>query len=264
MVITYLDIEPFTLLHLIAPSFSKSTSPGARNHASSNAKKHSSESKPLPPISSNINSSSAPAYGSNSTSNQSASVNPSSDQPLIEAVGTKTGHVSHTQPSTQQQTAPAAEPSLQLPDTRLLKPIPYFASSELRDLAHLIQRDIFTQNPNVKWSDIAGLETSKRLIKEAIVFPIKFPQYAPKVSSFHSLFLFRLFTGLLKPWKGILLYGPPGTGKTMLAKAVATECNTTFFNISASSVVSKWRGDSEKLIRVLFEVWFLIVGSDKM
>jgi katanin p60 ATPase-containing subunit A1 len=94
-------------------------------------------------------------------------------------------------------------------------------------------------NPNVKWDDIIGLESSKRTIKEAVVYPIKYPL---------------LFTGILSPWKGLLLYGPPGTGKTLLAKAVATECETTFFNISASSIVSKWRGDSEKLVRVLFEM----------
>ncbi|XP_067886222.1 katanin p60 ATPase-containing subunit A-like 2 isoform X2 [Heterodontus francisci] len=99
--------------------------------------------------------------------------------------------------------------------------------------------DIYLHNPNVRWDDIIGLEPAKRLVKEAVVYPIKYPQ---------------LFTGILSPWKGLLLYGPPGTGKTLLAKAVATECNTTFFNISASTIVSKWRGDSEKLVRVLFEL----------
>ncbi|CAI8010085.1 Katanin p60 ATPase-containing subunit A-like 2 [Geodia barretti] len=142
------------------------------------------------------------------------------------------------------------------PAERLLKPVAGFAgySSEMRELAAVISRDIYLQNPNVHWDDIIGLDAAKRLVKEAVVYPIKYPQ---------------LFTGILAPWKGLLLYGPPGslqslytyarntsmpivagTGKTMLAKAVATECKTTFFNISASSIVSKWRGDSEKLVRV--------------
>lgn len=117
--------------------------------------------------------------------------------------------------------------------------LPPFESAEMRTLAESLTRDILRGSPDVKWESIKGLETAKRLLKEAVVMPIKYPKY---------------FKGLLTPWKGILLFGPPGTGKTMLAKAVATECNTTFFNISASSVVSKWRGDSEKLIKVLFEL----------
>ncbi|MEQ2178167.1 Katanin p60 ATPase-containing subunit A-like 2, partial [Goodea atripinnis] len=119
---------------------------------------------------------------------------------------------------------------------RLLKPLSGFSgiSGEMRELAAIISEDIYLHNPNVRWEDIIGLEDAKRLVKEAVVYPIKYPQ---------------LFTGILSPWKGLLLYGPPGTGKTMLAKAVATECKTTFFNISASSIVSKWRGDSEKLVR---------------
>ncbi|KAK8612866.1 hypothetical protein V6N13_092970 [Hibiscus sabdariffa] len=117
--------------------------------------------------------------------------------------------------------------------------LPAFESAEMRALGESLSRDIVRGNPDVKWESIKGLENAKRLLKEAVVMPIKYPKY---------------FTGLLSPWKGILLFGPPGTGKTMLAKAVATECNTTFFNISASSVVSKWRGDSEKLIKVLFDL----------
>ncbi|KAK2193721.1 hypothetical protein NP493_7g01027 [Ridgeia piscesae] len=126
-------------------------------------------------------------------------------------------------------------------EDRLLKPLGGYVgyNSEWRELAQVITRDIYLHDPDVRWDDIIGLENAKRLVKEAVVYPIKYPQ---------------LFTGILSPWKGLLLYGPPGTGKTLLAKAVATECNTTFFNISATSIVSKWRGDSEKLVRVLFEL----------
>eukprot|EP00743_Colponemidia_sp_Colp-15_P004110 GILK01004437.1.p1 GENE.GILK01004437.1~~GILK01004437.1.p1 ORF type:complete len:534 (+),score=101.80 GILK01004437.1:84-1685(+) len=123
-------------------------------------------------------------------------------------------------------------------DTRLLRPLPQW-DAEWKELAAAISRDILLETPGVHWDDIVGLSEAKRLLKEAVIMPLKYPQY---------------FTGLLTPWKGILLFGPPGTGKTMLAKAVATECRTTFFNISASSIVSKWRGDSEKLVRVLFEL----------
>lgn len=125
-------------------------------------------------------------------------------------------------------------------DVRLMKPIPPQLRADFGDLTSVIARDIFIDNPGVKWSDIVGLSGAKRVLREAVVMPLRYPQ---------------LFAGkkLLTPWKGVLLHGPPGTGKTLLAKAVAGE-GTTFFNVSASTLVSKWRGDSEKLIRVLFEL----------
>jgi len=90
---------------------------------------------------------------------------------------------------------------------------------------------IITEKPNVKWDDVAGLESAKQELQSAVVLPIKFPE---------------LFKGQHKQRRGMLLYGPPGTGKSFLAKAIATEVDATLFSISSSDVMSKWLGDSER------------------
>ncbi|KPM40190.1 putative AAA domain-containing protein [Neonectria ditissima] len=103
--------------------------------------------------------------------------------------------------------------------------------------AKQILNDIVVQGDEVHWSDVAGLEIAKNALRETVVYPFLRPD---------------LFMGLREPARGMMLFGPPGTGKTMLARAVATESQSTFFSISASSLTSKYLGESEKLVRALF------------
>jgi len=112
------------------------------------------------------------------------------------------------------------------------------SDEEKDELEEAIDEIIVVEKPNVKMSQVAGLEEAKRALREAIILPMKRPD---------------LFKGARNPWRGILLFGAPGTGKTLLARAVATEVDATFFNVSASSIISKWLGESEKLVQQLFE-----------
>jgi transitional endoplasmic reticulum ATPase len=107
-----------------------------------------------------------------------------------------------------------------------------------REITPSALREIEVEVPTVRWTDIGGLEEVKQQLREAVEWPLKYPDSFKRLG--------------IDPPKGILLYGPPGTGKTLLAKAVATESEANFVSIKGPEVFSKWVGESERAVRELF------------
>jgi transitional endoplasmic reticulum ATPase len=99
-------------------------------------------------------------------------------------------------------------------------------------------REVLIEVPNVGWKDVGNLDDVKKLLKEIVEWPLKYPDSFKRVG--------------IKPPSGVLLYGPPGCGKTLLAKAVAKESESNFISVKGPEVTSKWVGESEKKIRELF------------
>ncbi|MCC6022993.1 MAG: CDC48 family AAA ATPase [Desulfurococcaceae archaeon] len=100
-------------------------------------------------------------------------------------------------------------------------------------------REIYIEVPEVRWSDIGGLDEVKQQLREVVEWPLKYPESFKRLG--------------IEPPKGVLLYGPPGCGKTLLAKAVATESGANFIAIKGPEIMSKWVGESEKAIREIFK-----------
>ena len=118
----------------------------------------------------------------------------------------------------------------------------------LRMVQPSAMREIMIEVPKTKWSDVGGLEEVKKRLKESIEWPLKYPD------SFKNMGI--------KPPKGILLYGPPGCGKTLMARAVANESKSNFISVKGPELLSKWVGESEKMIRKIFRcVFFKEVGN---
>jgi transitional endoplasmic reticulum ATPase len=108
----------------------------------------------------------------------------------------------------------------------------------LKEIEPSAIREVFVEVPDVKWSDVGGLENVKQELKEAIEWPIKYPDIFKKANT--------------HPPKGILLYGRPGTGKTLLAKAVAHESGVNFISINGPQLISRYVGESERGVREMF------------
>ncbi|MFN3803713.1 MAG: CDC48 family AAA ATPase [Pyrobaculum sp.] len=110
--------------------------------------------------------------------------------------------------------------------------------SAMREIVPSALREIHIEVPSVRWEDVGGLENVKQELREAVEWPLKYPEVFKKFG--------------LRPPKGILLFGPPGTGKTLLAKAVATESGANFIAVRGPEIFSKWVGESEKMVREIF------------
>ncbi|MBP3225443.1 MAG: AAA family ATPase, partial [Methanobrevibacter sp.] len=110
--------------------------------------------------------------------------------------------------------------------------------SALKEIQPSALREVLVQVPDIKWDDVGGLDDAKQELKEAVEWPLKYPDNFQKLG--------------VKPPKGILLYGIPGTGKTLLAKAVASESEANFISIKGPELLSKWVGESEKGVREVF------------
>ena len=108
----------------------------------------------------------------------------------------------------------------------------------IKEVMPSAMREVYLESPDVKWSDIGGLDEVKRELQEAVEWPLRYPDLYTKLG--HSI-----------P-KGILMHGPSGTGKTMLAKAVATESEANFISVKGPELLSKWIGESERGVREIF------------
>lgn len=109
----------------------------------------------------------------------------------------------------------------------------------LKNVRPSAMREVLVETPNVGWNDVGGLDKVKRELKEAVEWPIKYPETFKRMG--------------IRPSRGILLYGPPGTGKTLLAKAVAKESEANFIQVKGPSLLSMWVGKSEEGMRKVFE-----------
>ncbi len=107
-----------------------------------------------------------------------------------------------------------------------------------KEIVPTAMREVEISIPKVSWSDIGGLEEVKRLLKETVEWPLKYPERFKRLG--------------IEPPRGVLLYGPPGTGKTLLAQAIASETNMNFIAVKGPELLSKWVGESEKGVRKVF------------